>query len=107
MLAQKLKQLRADKGISQAVLAEAMEVTQGTVGKWETARRIPDAETLRRLSRYFEVPIDYLLNDGTDEDDEVILLYRRLHRLPKEVVKTLIDETIDSYLKALDQEENS
>ena len=99
MLSQKLKSLRATKGISQVKLAEQMGVTQGTVGKWETNRRIPDVEMLRKLSNYFSVSIDYLLDN--DQSPELLLL-ARISELPKEDKDKLIDEfsdTIEAYLK--------
>ena len=103
MFAQKLKRLRADKGINQIQLSEKMGVTQGTVGKWETNKRTPDVEMLRKISDYFEVPVDYLISD--DEAPELLLLYRQLScrsGLSEEDRDRLINEfsdTIDIFLR--------
>lgn len=64
MLGTRLKQLRKEKGITQAGLARELGNTQQAVGKWETGRSSPDPITLRRLSEYFGVSVDSLLGVG-------------------------------------------
>ncbi|MCL2036431.1 MAG: helix-turn-helix domain-containing protein [Oscillospiraceae bacterium] len=102
MLPQRLKQLRTDKSINQIQLAQEMGVNQGTVGKWETGTRKPDAKTLEKLADYFAVTVDYLL--GRDGDNpEIILLARKLEPLPESDRDFLLDNfnnTIDAYLKS-------
>ena len=46
MFADRLKTLRAEKGITQVQLAEILGVTKGTVAMWETGKREPNFETL-------------------------------------------------------------
>ncbi|MCL2634711.1 MAG: helix-turn-helix domain-containing protein [Oscillospiraceae bacterium] len=98
MLAQRLKQLRAEKGINQIELAQKMGVTQGTVGKWETEKRVPDVEMLHKLAAYFSVPIDFLLGPDTG----LILLARNLSGIPEKERDELINvfnSTMENYLK--------
>uniref|UniRef100_UPI003F6DAF29 helix-turn-helix domain-containing protein n=1 Tax=Ligilactobacillus agilis TaxID=1601 RepID=UPI003F6DAF29 len=47
--------------MTQRDLAEAMRVSQQTVGAWETGRAIPGSDTLGELADYFNVTTDYLL----------------------------------------------
>lgn len=61
MLAQRLKELRKQKKVSQMKLAEAMGVTQQAVGKWEKGHCTPDPEMVRRLADYFFTSTDDLL----------------------------------------------
>ncbi len=61
MLGIRLKELRKQKGFTQAALAEALGITQQAVGKWETGRTTPDALTLARLAEYLGVSADALL----------------------------------------------
>jgi len=99
MLAQRLKQLRTEKSINQIRLAQEMGVTQGTVGKWETNKRTPDTDMLRKLSSFFNVTVDYLLGG----EPELVLLTRKLAGLPEENRKQLLrqlDDTIEDYLKS-------
>ena len=106
MLAQRLKQLRTDKGINQIQLAEEMSVTQGTVGKWETGKRVPDAQMLRKLAAYFDITVDYLLGSNS----ALVLLTRRFSGLPETDKDELINEltdTIDVYLRNRQNGENN
>jgi repressor LexA len=57
-----LKKLREREGISQKKLANKLEVAQSTVGMWESGRSNPEHETLRKIAKYFDVNIDYLVN---------------------------------------------
>lgn len=61
MLGEKIKQLRKNKGITQADLAQAMGLSQQAVARWEVNRSEPDNETMCRLASYFGVSSDYLL----------------------------------------------
>jgi transcriptional regulator with XRE-family HTH domain len=102
MFAQRLKQLRADRKINQIELAQKMGVTQGTVGKWETGRRIPDTEMLVKLADFFDVTLDYLFGRKT-YNSQVALVARGLKDVPEEdrefVLDTVIGNTLNSYYK--------
>lgn len=56
----RLKMLRREKGISQHELALEMEVSRSAVAGWESNRKHPSADTLRRLAVFFNVSTDYL-----------------------------------------------
>ena len=58
---QRLKELRQEKSLSQAQLAEALEVSQRSISSWETGFRQPDFATLEKIAKYFDVSADYLL----------------------------------------------
>ena len=59
----KLKDLRAKKGVSQAKLAADIHISRSAVAKWENGLGLPNDESLKLLSRYFGVSIDELLPD--------------------------------------------
>lgn len=56
-----IAQLRTKKGMSQAELAEKVFVTRQAVSRWETGETQPNTETLKLLSRLFDVSINTLL----------------------------------------------
>lgn len=70
MLGNNIKELRKNKRMTQKDLAEAMRVSQQTVGAWETERAIPGADTLSDLADYFNVTTDYLLGRPEKKDDD-------------------------------------
>ena len=53
--------LRTQKGLSQDELAEKVFVTRQAVSRWETGETVPNTETLKLLSNYFDVSINTLL----------------------------------------------
>ena len=54
-------ELRTKKGLSQEELAEKIFVTRQAVSRWETGETIPNTETLKLLSKEFDVSINTLL----------------------------------------------
>ena len=58
---ERLKELRADKGVGQIELAKAINVSKGIISLWENDLREPKMSNLIELAKYFEVSIDYLV----------------------------------------------
>ena len=56
-----LKKLRLDHGLTQAELAERVHVTWQAVSRWETGETVPNTDTLKLLSRLYDVSINTLL----------------------------------------------
>ena len=54
-------ELRIKKGLSQEELAEKIYVTRQAVSRWENGETIPNTETLKLLSKFFDVSINTLL----------------------------------------------
>lgn len=54
-------ELRTKKGLSQTELAEKLMVTRQAVSRWENGETIPNTETLKLLSKEFDVSINTLL----------------------------------------------
>ena len=57
-----LKLVRKQKGYSQLKVALDMNISREALSYYENGKRNPDLQTLRSLSRYFNVSIDYLIN---------------------------------------------
>lgn len=54
-------QLRTKSGFTQDELAEKIFVTRQAVSRWETGETMPNTETLKMLSKLFDVSINTLL----------------------------------------------
>ncbi|MBR2617203.1 MAG: helix-turn-helix transcriptional regulator [Clostridia bacterium] len=61
IFAERLLELRKEKGISQATLAKNLQVSFAVICYWETDRSEPTAPNLVKLADYFGVTVDYLL----------------------------------------------
>ena len=54
-------ELRTKNGLSQDELAEKLYVTRQAVSRWENGETVPNTETLKLLSKLFDVSINTLL----------------------------------------------
>ena len=61
LFAEKLKELRIEKGVGQVELAKAINVSKGIISLWENGLREPKLSNLIELSKFFEVSLDYLV----------------------------------------------
>ena len=66
-LKEKLADLRKKKGLSQAELAEAINVSRQAISRWEVGSAIPSADNLMWLSKFYEVSMDELMGVATDD----------------------------------------
>lgn len=57
----RIGRLRTERGWSQRILADKVDVTQGSIHRYETSRTLPRVDTLARLSRAFGMTINELL----------------------------------------------
>ena len=65
-LNEKLTALRKSKQLSQAQVAETLDVSRQAISNWETGAVLPSTDNLIALSRLYQVPLDHLLNGDTD-----------------------------------------
>ena len=94
--AERIKQLRKKKGISQSELAELIGVKNNTVSTWERGTRKPDFEALKLLSNYFEVSFEYILGSSDKEEARVKPTQDELDQL---ALSALADELYDNVKK--------
>ena len=94
--AERIKQLRKKKGISQSELAEVIGVKNNTVSTWERGTRKPDFEALNLLSDYFEVSFEYILGSSDKEDARVKPTQDELDQL---ALSALADDLYDNMKK--------
>jgi transcriptional regulator with XRE-family HTH domain len=60
-LAKRLKQLRAERGITQAVLARRAGLTLSYIGRLETGRHDPQLSTLTKLAKALKMRVGELV----------------------------------------------
>lgn len=61
LLSQNIKANRKRLGLTQEQLAEAMNVSVGTVSKWENGSSVPDIQMIVNLADFFQESVDTLL----------------------------------------------
>ena len=56
MFAQKLRELRLSRNLSEAALDEIFGLMRGTIANWEHGFAYPDEELIDDIAAYFKVP---------------------------------------------------
>ena len=69
-----LKQLRLEKGLTQAQLAEKLFVSRSTVAKWENGLGLPNPESMAALESLFDIVAEEL---ATEEPEKAIVKKNR------------------------------
>lgn len=70
IVGENLAQLRKEKKMTQAELAEQFNYTDKAISKWEKGETTPDIETLYALCEFYGVTLDYLTHPGSKADKE-------------------------------------
>lgn len=70
ILAEKIMQLRKQRGWSQEELADKLGISRQSVSKWESGMSIPDLDKILKLGGVFGVSTDYLLKEDLEECEQ-------------------------------------
>ena len=65
IVAKNLSDLRKKNGLTQAELAEKLNYSDKAVSKWEKGESLPGVEVLYKLSKLYEVSLDYIVGEET------------------------------------------
>lgn len=65
-LAQRITELREEKGLSRPALAQALDFPKLAIEKFETGRLTPSQEQQQKLADFFQVSLFYLQGKGRD-----------------------------------------
>lgn len=102
--AEKLLNLRMERGYSQEALAEKLNVSRQAISKWELGTTLPETDKIILISEFFDVSIDYLLKEtiklNSDEGlDRTVLRFlgsaQDMEEISKDLVKIMKDGVID------------
>lgn len=61
VVAERIKELMKEEGLTQVTLAERVGVKQNTISAWILKKKEPSIRSLWLLADYFSVDIDYLV----------------------------------------------
>lgn len=106
----RIKELRTEKGITQADLAKILKISDRAVGYYENGDREPDYSTLLKIATYFDVSIDYLLgvsdikntntDNSTEPKDERFIAFRQGYDELEDADRDILLATLDALVKA-------
>lgn len=69
MFSSRIKELRLYKNLTQSELAQAIDITQSDVSKYERGQLEPNIRTIRQICSFFNVSADFLL--GLEDDESL------------------------------------
>lgn len=111
-LGKRLKKAREDKNLTQTKVSKDTNINNKTLSGYERGISEPDLETIKKLAKYYDVSLDYLLGNSdiknsTNEydlsqeeleileqiksDPEISILFHDLKSAPKKKIKQLIE----------------
>jgi transcriptional regulator with XRE-family HTH domain len=96
----RIRELRKHKKLTQKELAKHLKIAASTLSYWETEKYEPDNESLRLLSSFFQVPIDYILGGNMlkwSVQDIEKMPYAVPHGLSNDQIDTTVKETGSEY----------
>lgn len=82
-LGKNLKKLRLQNGLSLAQLSKQLNIKPDSFSKYETAINTPSVENLIRISKYFQVSVDYLLFGENNEYFHNLLFIKLASKIDK------------------------
>lgn len=111
----RLSELRKERKVSQAELAELLHISQQAICKYELGQSEPDIYTLKGMADFFHTSVDYLVeheSNGNIESDGLeikinhetvtrleiahLIAYRQLDSQYKEHIDNLINDLNNS-----------
>ena len=69
-MAQRIEQLRTEKGLSRPALSQALGLPKNAAEKFETGRATPTKEQQDKIARFFEVSLFYLKGETDDRTSQ-------------------------------------
>lgn len=77
-LGERIRLLREEKRLSQEELGKIFSLSQSAIAYYETNRKDPSSETLRKMADFFNVTLDFLLGRSDVRNPCEILAAHRI-----------------------------
>lgn len=102
-----LRELRENKNITQAQMAEVLEIDRSTYTKYESGKSNPDSTMLKKIADFFHVSVDYLLGRTNDaEKKKDILETKAYHNLDASGLPEEDIRKVEEYIELLKKKYN-
>ena len=103
-LGQRIREERLKLNLTQARLAEDVDISEAYVGQIERGERNLALDTLIRLANRLGASVDYLLKDSVDDsNDNIINQFRQLIEHKSMEHKQLVIDVVKTILSHLDK----
>ena len=85
MLAENIKAIRKQRGMTQEKLATRLNVVRQTVSKWEKGLSVPDADLLKRIAEILETDVSTLLGAPISTETNTNEIAEQLSRINEQL----------------------
>ena len=89
MVGLRIAALRREAGLSQAQLAQKLQISPSAMGMYEQGRREPSLQLIGEMARIFRVSTDYLITGSPRPEDTLTVEQMLTGRI------TAVDELLD------------
>lgn len=79
IISKNLTELRKQHKLTQLEVAEKLNYSDKTVSKWEQGESLPGIEILHKLSKLYDVSMDYLVEENHSKSENTNSLTKRRH----------------------------
>ena len=93
VFSERLRMLRKSNNLTQKQVAQSLSIDRSTYAYYEIDKTKPDYDTLLRISRIFNVSVDFLLGRDRDVSASVTLHDNQYPRDNTETSRSLVDLT--------------
>ena len=99
---EKFMALCAESSIAPSKVAEAVGLTRSAVSGWKAGRYEPSGLTVRKVARFFGVPLSYFIEQPDQKDAEVAALKRRIEELEKDnnLLRNILEVVLEKHGEA-------
>lgn len=99
---ERLIKLRKSRKLTQSELAIIMNVAKNTVSQWESSKREPNLDTIKKLANVFNVSVDYLIGNDTEEKHAQQRNAKVLTQIQQEVTKKIAELPDSDVMRVFD-----
>lgn len=93
--AERLKELRKEKRITQEKLADRFFITKSAISKYENGVNTPENKLLQDMADFFEVSVDYLLGRTNDAKPSVKEWQPQLTKKDEKDIEKSLNKTLE------------
>lgn len=90
-LGKRLKMLRIEKDLLQKEVADSIGCSVGMLSSYESDRREPNVEYLKKLADFFNVSVDYLVGKTTIKEN-IANVPEWVQKLPQDLQEFIVNE---------------
>ncbi len=95
----RLKKLRKEAHKTQFQIAQLLNITQPAYAKYEKGLTEPDCSSLRKLSEYYGVDIDYIVKDEsskmTELEAEIMQLVKKMSPENQQIILSIVKQILN------------